>query len=254
MLMDEELVLLNSQGFIPGPDELEEVFVSRVAGIKERGEKEGELPNAHWEWVRLHLQELFDFAPYCLPAFYSNRSLALWQGAASWIKDGKLVSIQLREALKKGSYFGYHRDEILAHEAVHAARSAFNEPQAEEFFAFMASEKWWRRAFGPLVRRPIEVWVFFILATSAMFFPLGNLLVGLWMGTGVLRLFRLHRKMRSAAKALIGIFRDPKRVRAVLLRLTDGEIGMFAEGEDVLAYAEKQMCLRWRLIRLAYLD
>jgi len=254
MLTDEELLLLNRQGLIPGPDELEEEFSFRVAKAKEKITSGEWIPSSHWEWARLHLEELFDFSPQFLPAFYSNRSLALWQGAASWIEDGKLKAIQLREGLKKGSYFGYKRDEILAHEAVHAARAAFNEPQAEEFFAYLTSEKWWRRAFGPLIRRPYEVWVFFVLAIGTLLFPITNLFASGWLGMGVFRLLRLHHRMKRAAKTLGRMLQDPRRVRAVLLRLTDQEIGMFAEGEDVLAYAEMQVCLRWRLIRLAYFD
>ncbi len=253
-MTDVELLRMNVRGFIPGPSETEEMFLQRAAAVQKRCGEGEQIPRAHLDWVRLHLKELFDFEPECLPVFYSNRSLALWQGAASWIENGKLVSVQLREALRKGSYWGYRRDEILAHEAVHAARSAFEEPGAEEFFAYMVSEKWWRRACGPMIQRPWEAWPFLFGVTAGMVFPVANLGAAAWVGLGFLRLMRLHRRLRRAGLNLMRVVGDAKRARAILVRLTDREIELLAKGADILAYAARRECLRWRLIRLAYLS
>ena len=253
MLTDSELLLLNAQGFFPGPSESEEDFVKRAAAAKAVCEEEGQIPRAHWDWARVRLKELFDFEPRCLPAFYSNKGLAPWQGAASWIEKGRLVSVQLREGLRKGGYMGYSRGEILAHEAVHAARSAFDEAASEEFFAYMTSEKWRRRALGPIVQRPWEVWGLFIGFAAGILFPLGNLLGTAWVAAGFWRLMRLHRKMRGAGKNLLAAVGE-RKARAILVRLTDLEIDLFAKGEHLFDYAGRQKCLRWRLIRLAYLD
>lgn len=252
-MTDAELLQLNASGFIPGPSETEEMFLNRAASVQKRCGQGEQIPRAHLDWVRLQLKEIFDFEPECIPVFYSNRSLAVWQGAASWIEDGKLISVQLREALRKGSYWGYRRDEILAHEAVHAARSAFEEPRTEEFFAYLVSEKWWRRAFGPMIQRPWEVWPFLLGMGTGLFFPLGNFGAAAWVGMGFLRLIRLHRCLRRAGKSLMRVVKDGKKARAILLRLTDREIELLAKGADIAAYAARQECLRWRLIRLAYL-
>lgn len=252
-MTDAELLRLNARGFIPGPSETEETFLNRVASVQKRWEQEGQIPRAHLDWVRLHLKEIFDFEPDCLPVFYSNRSLAIWQGAACWIEGGKLASVQLREALRRGSYWGYQRDEILAHEAVHAARSAFEEPRTEEFFAYLVSEKWWNRAFGPMIRRPWEVWPFLLGIGTGLFFPYVNLGAAAWLGLGCLRLLRLHRCLRKAGKNLMRVVPEGKKARAILLRLTDQEIALLAKGADIAALAARQHCLRWRLIRLAYL-
>lgn len=254
MLTDSELLFLNAQGFIPGPSESEEVFVKRVASVKETFAEGEWIPRAHWDWVRIHLKEIFDFEPHCLPAFYSNKGLAPWQGAASWIEEGRLASVQLREGLRKGAYLGYSRGEILAHEAVHAARSAFEEPASEEFFAYLASDQWWRRAFGPIVRRPWEVWAFLFCAAAGALFPWANLAGALWVGAGFWRLMWQHQKMRRAGNHLMAAAGDQKRARAILLRLTDAEIGLFSKKENLYDYAGRQQCLRWRLIRLAYLN
>jgi hypothetical protein len=253
-LPDSELLLLNQRGFIPGPSEKEEEFLNRIEHVKATFEEGGWIPRAHFDWVRSHLQEIYDFEPDCLPAFYSNRGLTFWQGAASWIEGRKIASVQLREGLRKGSYLGYSRDEILAHEAVHAARSAFDEPAFEEFFAFLTSEKWWRRAFGPIVQRPWEVWGLFVGLLAALVSPWGSFVGALWIGLGFLRLIRLHRKMRRAAKNLMAEVGSVKGTRAILVRLTDREIDLFSRGENLFAYAKQQKCLRWRLIHLAYLS
>ncbi len=246
MLNDTELLQLNASGFIPGPLETEEIFLQRVAIIKE---KESQIPRAHWDWVRVHLHEIFGFSPECLPAFYSNKGLSLWQGAATWIEDG-VPTVQLKEAFRKGSFLGYSRDEILAHEAVHAARSAFDEPRSEEFFAFFVSEKWWRKMFGPIVQRPWEVWAFGITLILSFW---SGILAAICVGIGFWRLLLCHRRMRFAGRKLLQAVGDPKKARAVLFRLTDKEIELFSKGADVFEYAKNQTCLRFRLIRLAYL-
>jgi len=250
---DEELLLLNAQGFIPGPEETEGDFLKRVMALKATFEKGEWIPRPHWDWVRTHLKEIFDFEPHCLPAFYSNRGLTPWQGAASWIEGGRLASVQLREALRSGSYLGYRREEILAHEAVHAARSAFEEPKSEEFFAYMVSEKAWRRALGPIVQRPWEVWVLLAVLLLGWVSPWGYLLSALWIGALFWRLVRRHWKLRRSSENLMRELGNRRRVRSLLVRLTDREIDLFAKGENLAAYAKRQESLRWKLIRLAYL-
>ena len=252
-MTDEELLQFNREGFIPGPAETEKNFLERVASTREKFQEAEQIPRAHLDWVSLHLKELFDFEPKCLPIFYSNASLAFWQAAASWIEGGKLSQVQLREAFRKGTYWGYQRDEILAHEAVHAARSAFEEPHTEEFFAYMTSEKWWRRGLGPILQRPWEVWPFLLSLGLGLVSPLGHLGASIWMGLGFWRLIRRHWTLRKASKALMREVRSQKKVRAILLRLTDQEIRLFAKGREMRAYAAKQQELRWRLIHLAYL-
>jgi hypothetical protein len=86
-----------------------------------------------------------------------------------------------------------------------------------------------------------------------MVFPLANLAGALCLSAGFWRLIRLHWKMRRAGKNLDKAVSDKKTARAILMRLTDAEIDLFSKGVDLVAYANRQRCLRWRLIRLAYL-
>ena len=173
----------------------------------------------------------------------------MWQGAVCWIEEG-LPVLQLREGFQKGHYLGlYRREEVLAHEAVHAARAAFEEPENEEFFAFAVSAVRWRRVLGPIVRRPWEVW---LLMGGGL---AGALWDGFtWIGAGILgvgfwRLIRQHRRLKKAAATAMKRLGDKKKVRAVLFRLTDQEIRKMARGE----WVEGDDTLRWRLIRKAYI-
>ena len=249
-MSDEELIALNQKGFFPGPEESEEAFCQRIEEVKKNilELKEQAIPYPHWDWTRMRLKEIFDFVPDCLPAFYSNRRLMPWQAAACWVEGKRVASIQLRESLRKGNLLGLiQREEILTHEAVHAARSPFEEDRFEEYFAFATSEKKWRRTLGPIVKRPWEVWPFLFCCLVGPFFPAAFFCAGLWAGLGFVRLVRGHRILQRAADNLSQITRDARFIRAILVRLTDREIEKIAKGESV-----SDTTLRWRLIRLAY--
>lgn len=231
-MTDEELLQLDKNGWIPGPGETEEAFLARV--------KEGEAPS---EWVCLHLEQLFGFRPTCLPIVYSNRSLAPWQAAAVWVEGRQVKKVQLRKALQKGSYLGlYNRDEILAHESVHAARGAFEESAYEEFFAYMTAPAKWRRVLGPIVERPWEVWPLLFGGMAGALWPVFYWVVTIWAGLGFARLIRRHRCLNKAAQKL------GKNARAILVRLTDEEIERLAKDKPL----QDQSDLRWRLLRAGY--
>jgi hypothetical protein len=250
-MTDAELIRFNERGLIPGPGELEEEFSFRAA---EAGKKDRGIPENHWDWARARLKEIFDFEPRYVSAMYSNKGLAPWQGAASWIEGREIALVQMNERLKSGSLLGlYDRDEILAHEGVHAARSGFDEDGCEEFFAYLVSEKKWLRVLGPIVKRPWEVWPLLIGAALGLVSPWGTLAAALWTGLGFLRLIRQHRTLAKAGNRVFKSVQDRRRARAILFRLTDREIGQLARGMDLEEYAKKQGCLRWRLIRIAYL-
>jgi hypothetical protein len=249
-MTDQDLLALDKIGFIPGPGENEEQFLERISAAKKKFSEGNWLPESHWDWVREYLDQMFHVKPLYICAFYSNKGLTPWQGGAAWIEGRKLNSIQLREALRKKTFFGlYSREEILAHEAVHAARSGFDESRCEEFFAYMTSEKKWRRVLGPILQRPWEAWPFLLCNLVAPFWPAGYFVAGLWAALGFVRLIKQHWLLKRAAANILKTTRDPRRTRAVLFRLTDGEIKRFSRGENVMLFAEMQDCLRWRVIR-----
>ncbi len=253
-MTEEDLQALNLRGFFPGPRETEEEFLLRVSITEQAfiSLKDPVIPESHWDWVRSFLREFFDFSPYLLPAFYSNRSLAPWQGAASWIENGRIVAVQLRKALKKGSFLKiYSREEILAHESVHAARSAFPKSRFEEFFAYMTSESKYRRVMGPIVERPIEVWpfvVFCLLGTIDMRAFFGAII---WVSLGCYRLIQGHWILRKASEHLRRWMDSEKKIRSFLLRLTDHEIESLAKGAQIQTICDSS--LRWKLLSSVYL-
>ncbi len=249
-MTDRDLLALDKIGFIPGPGEKEEDFLARVALGKGQFEKGNWIPEAHWDWVREYLDQLFHVKPLYICAFYSDRSLTPWQGAATWIEGRVVHSIQLRSGLKKGSYLRiYRREEILAHEAVHFARSGFSENLYEEFFAYMTSEKKWRRVLGPILQSPWEAWPFLICSSIGIFWSAGYLGAAFWAALGFSRLIKLHWRLKKAAEHLLKLVKEERIARAVLFRLTDEEIFLFSKGVNIGLYAQKQTCLRWQVIR-----
>lgn len=250
-MTDQELLALDQIGFIPGPKEEEEAFLARVQKTKERYEKGDKIPEAHWDWVREFLYELFHVKPLYICAFYSNKGLTPWQAAAAWIEEKKIDSIQLRKGLEKGTYLKvYKREEILAHEAVHSARSGFNETVSEEFFAYMTSEKKWRRVLGPILRRPWEAWPFLLFCLAGSLWPVFYWGSALWAGIGFYRLISQHLRLKRAADHIYKKVKDFKRVRAILFRLTDQEIVQFSKNTVCISqFAKNQNCLRWRIIK-----
>ncbi len=247
-MTDRELLALHEEGFVPGPGEDEGAFRARIEDVKKNFQKGGWIPAAHWDWVREYLGRIFDVKPLYICAFYSNRSLAPWQGAATWIEGKRVHSIQLR----KGSYWGlYSREEILAHEAVHATRSGFEGDRYEEFFAYMTSEKRWRRVLGPLFQRPWEVWPFLVAVVGGAFWPVCYLGAAGWMGMGFGRLIRHHRRLKRASERIFEAVGEKRKARAILFRLTDPEIDRLAKGASLAEVEQDE--LRWKVIRLAYL-
>jgi len=222
-------------------------FLKRVAKVKQAS-SEKQIPPAHLEWVRAHLNELFGFYPESLPTYYSNHKLMPWQAAVTWIEPGSSPIVQMREGLKKGSYLGiYSREEILSHEAVHAFRSAFKDDRWEEYFAYMTSEKQWRKVLGPIVKNPWEIWPFLIFCLGGLFFPEAYFGAALWAIMGFWRLSIGHRTLAKAAKSLMKKMHDVSSVRGTLVRLTDKEIKDLAKDKPIGDHS-----LRWRVIRLAY--
>lgn len=246
-MTDADLLALNKIGWLPGPGEDEASFEARVQKGKEHFEKTGGLGQAHWEWAREHLEELFDVKPLYIGAFYSKRGLAPWQGAATFVEGREVRSIQLHPRLRKGSHWFTDRGEVLAHEAIHALRSGFEESWCEEFFAFMASSKKYRRVLGPIIQRPWEVWPLFLILLIAPFWPEAYLAASIWIGLGFARLIRGHYILKRVFSFLLKKGIDAKKARAVFIRLSKEEIEKMYRGVDV--FEEKRSEPRWKILQ-----
>jgi hypothetical protein len=231
VINDDALLEYFHRGLIPGPEESEEAFLSRVQQAK---------PLAHPEWGEVVLPFKIDWVPIT----YSNHKIAWWEGAATWISDEELPAIQMRKNFQKGSFLGYKRSEVLSHEAVHAVRMRFEEPLFEEVLAYSTAPQAWKRFFGPLFSRTWEPLVLMVGVAIGVFWPLVPILmIGLSLGGLSYRQWIFKKCCR-------------KMPLQVVLTLTDQEMKQFASMavEEIQAYLEKESTLLFRVRKILFCD
>lgn len=253
MLPTSDLLLLNKRGLVPGPQESDQDFWRRAESAK----------TTYDEWRETHplTSPLFDFSLDWVEIFYSKKRLPFWQGALTWLE--KIPRIQLHPQFKKGSLLKiYSRQEVLAHEAVHAARAQFFEPRFEEHFAYLTGRKGFRRILGPLLRSDREGRLFLALlalSTAGAMFGVAwlSLLPCAALSFGVMRLARAHSTFRRCEQNLVPFVREKQMVLALMLRLADKEIATIAKSssEEVARFISqhKNSSLRWKMLSAAYL-
>lgn len=231
MITEDELLGLGRRGYIPGPSEDEAVFLKRVLKAAPQSD--------HWDEAQPITLPLFGFSVDWVPIHYSNKNLPFWEGAAMWI--GEDFSIQMREGFKKGSYLGYKREEVLAHEAVHAARMAFEEPKFEEVLAYRTSKNILRKWVGPLFQKPWETVVLMLSLAAA---PLGYFWVPL-MALGLLGI-RLAWTQWILSRCL------KKLPLSIVVCLTDKEIRRFSRLSlsEIETYLKNDQTLRGYFLKV----
>ncbi|HEY4831176.1 MAG TPA: hypothetical protein VIH61_01250, partial [Waddliaceae bacterium] len=207
-------------------------------------------------------KRLFDIDPDWVWMTFDNKGLHFWEGGCTWVKRDH-ITLQLNKAFqKKPSYFGYSREEVIAHELVHVARSNFEEPIFEEILAYQTSSSSFRRFCAPLFRTAKES--LFFMITLAAFFAAAffdifqkTVIAGVLclVTGGSLRLFWAQRTFSRTQKKLSKIVKK-EHVLAVMLRLTDREIIRFSKmcTDEITVYATKmtKIQLRWQQIHAAY--
>ncbi len=261
----EELLNFNQRGLIPGPNENDETFLERIQKLDHffsypPANLDDFLTDGDWIDANATTKRLFDFTLDWVVAYYSDRNLPFFQGAATWLIDQNGVEvpiIQLKKQLSNNSLYKiYNKEEILAHEAVHAAKMAFNAPQFEEIFAYMTAKSLLRRYLGPIFQKSWESYLFLILFAGTFFLQIWNmswwfvsLLPWLYFAFLGVRLFYLRLMLKRCLKQL-----NLSKALTVAFRLTDQEIFFFAKNsqEKVREYIANQRSLRWRLIKEAY--
>jgi hypothetical protein len=229
VISDNALLDYFYRGLIPGPEESEEAFLHRVKQAK---------PLAHPEWDEVFYPFKIDWVPLS----YSNHQIAWWEGAATWISDDELPSIQLRKNFQKGTFLGYKRSEVLSHEAIHAARMRFDEPLFEEVLAYSTAPQVWKRFFGPLFSRTWEPLVLMVGIGLGIFWPLiPTLMMGLSIAWLSYRQWIFKRCLKRFSFPLV-------------ISLTDKEMKKFAwmTPTEIQAYLEKGKTLLFRVRRINY--
>jgi len=252
---------LNREGIFPGPRETEEEFAVRTEKIRAEISLPG-IPLTQKEWEEAHriTKPVFDIQPTWIPAFYRDQKLSFWEAAATWDFEGRTV-VQLAQK-KKGRFILVNWEEVLAHEAAHAARMAFRESRFEEILSYQTSRSSWRKRFGPLFRHPWEAalcagaagigWVFgmFGMLTPALIVPWIPFLFFF------VRLQNDRTIFKRCQKKLKPLLLHPEQTLAAALRLTDREIVFFAKAsqEEIIDYIRraKEEELRWKVISSSY--
>jgi len=275
-ISNKELERFDALGLIPGPKEEDHAFIKRIEALEHffsfpPDDITDFVTDGDWQEPQNKTRTIFGFSTDWIVAHYSDAKLPFFQGAATWIceKNGvRIPLIQLKKKLENGRLFRiYNRDEVLAHEAVHAARMQFDEPWFEEIFAYRTSSRFFLRCLGPIFQAPWETYLFLgllfvplsieIIRTfffeSKLFFYLSALpavffvysLIRLCIFRGILGLF---------FRRCIPFFQDPNKKWAVALRLTDTEICQFAfrSKKWIEAYFKKEKSLRWHLLKDKY--
>jgi len=290
-LSDQELLTLNQQGLIPGPDESESAFCQRVAQAKSLSlETDPSLgkpcllqelypSSASGKNQAFITQQLFDIFPSWVPVFFSNYQLFPWQGGCAWFyqlsEEGPMEAcFQLRKQFANSArYLGiYSRDELIAHESVHIGRMLFEEPKFEEILAYRTATSAFRRWFSPIVQSSKESLLFVLVLLLTMllefFFLLYeisdtmHLILGLksllvmGVALGVARLWKRQRQFKKCLEVVEKAVHEKQKALAVVYRLTDQEIINFSHfsSAQIKEYIESQrtQSLRWRVISLAY--
>ncbi len=176
------------RGSIPGDEETKEKFFHRISVSRKVVHNlpveldfplptTKAIPKHHWDWAGKEIEQVYGIYPQDILAFYDNRKLNLWQGGATWIIDSpkcRFSFIRLKKILKKRKLLSlYSKEEILAHEAIHAIRCGFSDSPYEELFAYLVSGSFFRRIFGPILQKPRDAYIFLL---PFAFLPLTPLL------------------------------------------------------------------------------
>lgn len=245
MISDQELFELAKRGWIAGPEEKEEDFLARIASYP---------PQAHFSQADQKVKTLYGFCPDWIEVNYSNQDLSFWQGGCVFI-EGSRLTLQLRSVYqKKASYLTYSKEEILAHEYVHAARMTFQEPVFEEVFAYRTASTQFRRYWGPFFRTTRESTLFVLVISvgfAAHFFEPFS--AWTWsalstvFGCGIFRLWKTHWQFKRCHKKLSALAGSKQKAMALMLFLTDEEI-RFLPNASIQDYffSKKETSIRQR--------
>lgn len=181
----------------------------------------------------------YGFRASWLPVYYSTRETGHFSAGVSVILDDLLPLVYLSGAfLKKKRHRGYDPAETLAHESVHAARTAFPENSSyDEYFPCQVHASRFRRLAGNLFRRWYIPLLFF-LGLNPFLFVLPLMILA--------REALLLRRIRIAGGRLraLGLRPEP-----VLLRLSDPEIRELAAGRLPACLAEESSLRRQLFFR-----
>ncbi len=212
-------------------------------------------------------EKLYHFSINWVPGFFLSTSIGLlWGGCAIHIPEEHLTVFLIRKNFaRKKRWFIYRREELLAHELCHAARSPLKDFVFEEFFAYQTAPSKIRRYLGNCFRSQFDallfvmpvmlllavqlvdtfsrfrmpVWIFWIIALACPTFML--------LRNQFAR--NIFYKARKALLAIPGAIPEP-----ILFRCTRQEIKAIAskrqDSASLMDYLHELTAteLRWKVI------
>jgi hypothetical protein len=237
---DLALCSLYHKGLIPGPGETEKAFVERVAlFLTTRPSSSSSISFEQMNKAFFLTKALFDVIPDWIDVESSSKGLRFWEAGAAWEEEDGHWKIRLNPKQRLAE-----QTEVLAHEAIHAVRAAFQERRFEEIMAFRTSEKPWRRFLGPLFQRQSEVWLLLLASLlDGVFAFFGYML----SATLLILLFYFGRLLWNQwiFSRCIAALISPN----CILCLTDREIVAVAKGTSFSSLDDGS--LRWRMVKQA---
>ena len=256
----DNLVQLNQSGLFPAPRQSDQAFWAKVDYVSMQSTLSGALPL---------LLGPMDVQPCWVPIQSSNEGMHIWEGAVLWQSqtDAGFMLPQIQISQRAQRF--YSKEELIAHEIVHAVRIDFKEEEFEEVLAYASSPKAWRRWIGPFFRKPREATVFvwtMVVSIAMQGIELATELSSGWLLIpwlpallivgGLARLMFMQRLFRRCLNNLSRAIKVPDQRFAVALRLSDVEIRSFSrmKPEEIQAFVEKEKNeqLRWKMLAAAY--
>ncbi len=268
----------NTLGIFPFPGETEEVFCSR-AELLSKFQETDVIQQEHQSALE-KVYALYGAFPAWVSVCYKSKGLSSWEGGCTWIEESSTASIQLSPKLKTVSFLSkcYHRDEVLAHEYVHAFRHGLHSTVFEEFFAYKASEyvgellgkrKWLsslQSRLASIFERPKEVYILLLLSFFPalvcmcggewIFFFLVSILCPLFFMLFLVIRNIIQRKVWERA-CLRFHLQTGKSPWPFLARLSDKEINELSKvANDIVQWAEHKArsAFRWEFLYTLYLS
>ncbi len=253
------LVSWNHKGLLPLEQETEAAFLQRAALLEQ--------PHASTTNIEASLaycDQLFDVRPDWVRVTEQQQGLSPWQGAVTWIQeapDHTLIPLIQISPRMQGSVFQkwYSREEILAHELIHAVRLPLKSSRFEECIAYQTSRSKWRKWLGPILRHPYEVYVLLaalLIGWVGMFWDAVSFLVWAPWAVSLFGLLRLSHTHRVFKRCLEQLKKLDHLSLPIAARLTDREIELFARSsvQSIRAYIAEQSKteLRWQMLCAAY--
>ncbi len=212
-------------------------------------------------------ERLYHFSISWVPGFFlSKSSEMLWGGCAIHIPEEHLTVFLIRKNFaSRKRWFIYRREELLAHELCHAARSPLKDFIFEEFFAYQTAPSKIRRYMGNCFRRQIDALLFVLPVMLLLAVQLVDTFTSyrmpvwiFWIIALACPAFMLVRnqfarncfyKARKALLAIPGAIPEP-----ILFRCTSQEIkaiaGKCGNPAGLMNYIQERTSaeLRWKVI------